>query len=334
VDTNGTAYELGYRLSTAGLSDANGQSVAPLSLSNVDLSDAVGASLNLGFWNSDASTALQYSLNGGAWQSYSNPDGQPTTSWHTLHIPLALSALQAGTNTLALRASNDSATVVSGGDLSINLVDNPHPAPMAPMIPCSLMQLMMKAMPNMVMVSDPCGGGTPMPTGTSMPMPTGTAMPTGTSMAMPTDTAMPMPTDTAMPKPSNTPAGSTSTPVPATSTPSQAHVTIDNVSAGPDSVTAGDSETIHTTVSTDAPLSGAIVDFEVYDSNWNKVYQNYVSDVNFDANSPQTFSQKWQVPDGQAPGAYRALIGVFKAGWTGLYAWDDKGATFNVATAP
>jgi hypothetical protein len=111
------------------------------------------------------------------------------------------------------------------------------------------------------------------------------------------------------------------------------NVSIDSVSVGPDSVAAGGSETINATVSTNAPLSGAIVDFEVYDSNGNKTYQYYDSGVNFDANSPQNFNEAWPVPGGQTPGMYRAKVGVFAAGWTGLYAWDDTGATFNVVGA-
>jgi len=169
VDTTGTAYELGYRLGTGGLFDANGQGVAPFTLPAVDLTNAVGASLNLGYWPNDATTVLQYSLNGGPWQAYSDPNGNAPLAWHSLHIPLALSGLVQGSNTIALRASNDLGAVVSGGDLSLALVDNPQPAPAAPMIPCSLMQLMMLSMPNMTMLSDPCANGTPMPTGTSMP---------------------------------------------------------------------------------------------------------------------------------------------------------------------
>src|SRR5262249_35873997 len=147
--------------------------------------------------DSDATTALQYSLNGGSWQSYSNPDGQNTYGWHTLHIPLAPAALRAGANTLALRASNGSDTVVSEGDPPLNLADTPYPAPAAPRIPCSLMQLMMLAMPNMTMASAPCAGGTPLPSLT------------------------PRPTDTSMPLPSTTPgpATATSTSRPATNTP-------------------------------------------------------------------------------------------------------------------
>jgi hypothetical protein len=158
---SGPALQLGYFLTPAGLTDANGRSVAPLILPRVDLSNALGASLNLGYWDSDARTKLQYSLNGGPWQSYANPDGQPTTSWHSLHIPLDLASLQQGRNTIALRASNGSAAAVAQGDLSLYLVDDPRPAPRAPMIRCSLMQLMMRSMPKMTMLADSCTGHGP-----------------------------------------------------------------------------------------------------------------------------------------------------------------------------
>ncbi len=166
------------------------------------------------------------------------------------------------------------------------------------------------------------GQSSPTPQPTQQP-PTNTPKPTNTPAAA-TNTPAPA---------TNTPVPPSNTPVPATSTPTQMNVSIDSVSAGPASVPAGGSETINTTVSTNAPLSGAIVDFEVYDTSGTKVYQYYDSGVNFAANSPQTFNELWPVPSGQAPGMYRAKIGVFASGWTGLYAWNDTGATFNVIAA-
>ncbi len=154
----GPAMQLGYLLTPTGLTDANGRAIAPFILSQVDLTDATGATLNIGMWDTDTSTELEYRINSGAWHSYANPDGQPGYSWHTLHIPLDLASLKQGRNTVALRSSNASPTAVAEGDLSLSFRDHPRPAPAAPMIPCSLMQLMMVAMPHMTMISDPCDG--------------------------------------------------------------------------------------------------------------------------------------------------------------------------------
>jgi len=132
--------------------------------------------------------------------------------------------------------------------------------------------------------------------------------------------------------PTSTSAPPTNTPAPATSTPVPLSVSITSVSVGSASVAPGSTEALNTTVSATGALSGAIVDFEVYDSGNNKVYQTYQS-ASFSANTPQTFSASWAVPAGQATGSYRLKIGIFGAGWAPLYAWDDTGATFNVSAA-
>lgn len=149
-------YELGYRVTPTGMQDANYQSVPAFTLSNVDLSNVATASINIGLYNNDTTTTLLYSLNNGPWRSFSNPDGQPAYAWHTLHIPLSLADLRSGTNTLDFRSSNSAATVISQGDLTLNLTDHAYPAPRARTIPCALMQLMMVAMPHMTMLADPC----------------------------------------------------------------------------------------------------------------------------------------------------------------------------------
>jgi hypothetical protein len=84
-------------------------------------------------------------------------------------------------------------------------------------------------------------------------------------------------------------------------------------------------------VTTSGPLSGAIVDFEVYNASGTKIYQSYQSGVTFAANTPQTFKATWAVPASQAAGTYTLKIGIFGAGWSPLYAWDNAGATFTVA---
>jgi hypothetical protein len=111
--------------------------------------------------------------------------------------------------------------------------------------------------------------------------------------------------------------------------PAQLTVSITSVNVGAASVAPGDTEALSTTVNASGALSGAIVDFEVYDGN-NKVYQTYQSE-DLAANTPQTFGASWAVPTDQAAGSYRLKIGIFAAGWASLYAWDDTGATFEVS---
>ena len=322
---------LGYKVVDATQGTAQGMyaccpdtKVQPFTLQNVDLTNATGAQVTLDAFETQADSfnantlAIRYRLNGGPWEDPSpvppyatmvnqNCPGCPgaLTSenwWMALSLPISLADLKPGTNTLEFTSANASQgypLVLSNIDLVVSTGAQASPTPSVR--PSSTAR-----------------------TATNTPIPaTNTPKPTNTPAAA-TNTPAPA---------TNTPVPPSNTPVPATSTPTQMNVSIDSVSAGPASVPAGGSETINTTVSTNAPLSGAIVDFEVYDTSGTKVYQYYDSGVNFAANSPQTFNELWPVPSGQAPGMYRAKIGVFASGWTGLYAWNDTGATFNVIAA-
>jgi hypothetical protein len=98
-------------------------------------------------------------------------------------------------------------------------------------------------------------------------------------------------------------------------------------------VLPGGTEDLHTTVTTSDALTGAIVDFEVYDATGAKVHQTFQTGVTFAAHVPQTFGDTWAVPASQAPGTYTLKIGIFGANWRPTYAWDNTGASFTVATA-
>lgn len=320
----GTGINIAYNLGTTGMADAEGNLLPPLTISNVNLTNAVSAAIDIGFYNNDTSTLLQYQINGGAWQSYANPDGQPAYSWHTLNIPVSLSSLHSGSNTITFRASNGASTAIANGDLSLNLVDNPYPAPPAPMIPCSLWQLMMMSMPNMIMVNgdDPCAGmGTPTPT----TMPTGTAMPSSTATRV-SATNTPIP-------PTNTPVSATSTPVPpsatAMNTPIGLSFTFNHASDGPSQIAPGAAEKFGTTITANGSLGNELVDFEVYNSAGAKIWQAWDSPVSFVAGKPTRFTSSWTLPAQQAAGTYTLKLGVFTSNWA-FQAWDDNAATFTV----
>ena len=140
------------------------------------------------------------------------------------------------------------------------------------------------------------------------------------------------PTSTPTTAPTATPAESPSATATATATPVPLAVTVTSASASPATVAAGSSEKLAATISTNAALGNAIVDFEVYNTAGTKVYQTTQSPVTFAANTPQTFSAAWSVPAGQAAGTYTFKIGVFGAGWAPLYVWDNAAATFTVST--
>ncbi len=133
--------------------------------------------------------------------------------------------------------------------------------------------------------------------------------------------------------PTPTQAPATNTPVPPTNTPASTSATISSASASPASVVPGGTESLVATISTNAALSGAVVDFEVYNAAGTQVYQTYQSPVSFAATTPQTVRASWAVPAGQAAGTYTLKVGVFGAGWTPLYTWDDNAAAINVSSA-
>jgi hypothetical protein len=148
--------------------------IAPFTLSNVDLSGATAARLNLNVWNFTAGTSLLYRFNGGSWRSYPHPFPDSTISWRALSIPVALSDLRAGTNTLELQSSGPD-LVVANLDLTIE-------------------------------VSSGSGVSTPTATATPTPTRTPTATPTATPTMTPTATATRTPTST--PTPTATPTAS------------------------------------------------------------------------------------------------------------------------------
>src|SRR5260370_14254114 len=74
-------------------------------------------------------------------------------------------------------------------------------------------------------------------------------------------------------------------------------------------------------------MSGGIVDIEIYNST-GKVGQKSFENANFSTSQPNIYSYEW-VP-AQA-GAYTVKVGVFAAGWTSLYHWNDNAGRFTVS---
>jgi hypothetical protein len=115
------APNLGYLVQSDGMRTCCPQTaIAPFTLSNVDLTGATAARLNLNVWNFTAGTSLLYRFNGGSWRSYPHPFPDSTISWRALSIPVALSDLRAGTNTLELQSSGPD-LVAANLDLTIEL---------------------------------------------------------------------------------------------------------------------------------------------------------------------------------------------------------------------
>ena len=155
-----------------------------------------------------------------------------------------------------------------------------------------------------------------------------------TSTATPTLTSVPA---TSTLTPTSVPATSTRTPtsVPATATPTptaqpggqttwsmRASVSSSQVARGTsiqvrDQVTATQNAT-------------ALVDIEIYDQGWHKVYQRFWDNQSFSAGRTRQFSTTWSVPLTAAPGTYTVMVGVFGPGWNSVYSFNKGAATFVV----
>ncbi len=62
-----------------------------------------------------------------------------------------------------------------------------------------------------------------------------------------------------------------------------------------------------------------LADVEIYDQNWNKVYQRFWDNQSFTANVTRSFGATWTVPAGAAPGIYTVMVGTVNPGWNGVY---------------
>jgi hypothetical protein len=98
----------------------------------------------------------------------------------------------------------------------------------------------------------------------------------------------------------------------------------------PDPVSRGQSVTIGTAVRATAATSGIIVDLEIYDARGRKIAQQIFSGQSFAAGQTRGYTWTWPVGASQAPGTLTVKIGVFSAGWTTLYLWENAARVFRV----
>jgi hypothetical protein len=76
-------------------------------------------------------------------------------------------------------------------------------------------------------------------------------------------------------------------------------------------------------------LSDVLVDLEIFDSQGNKVYQQYFEHQNLNANGAKTYQITWSTP-----GNYNLKVGVFTAAWAQTLIWHDHVFDFTVGNAP
>lgn len=77
-----------------------------------------------------------------------------------------------------------------------------------------------------------------------------------------------------------------------------------------------------------SPVSGAIVDLEIYNGSNQKVFQDFFANQNFVANQQEGYAVPWTP---SSVGTYHAEVGVFGANWSGPFLWDANMATITVS---
>ena len=156
---------------------------------------------------------------------------------------------------------------------------------------------------------------------TATASPRATESPMSTSAPVtPTTPPSPIPTVTQAPAPSATarPAG----------------VLISRTMASSNLMIAGSTVTFSAAVAAMAPLSGGIADFQIYNASGALVAQVWQNPIAIAAGAaPLIVSAPWSIPPDLAAGTYTLKVGIFGAGWTPLYAWDNGSVTFTIAPA-
>lgn len=137
------------------------------------------------------------------------------------------------------------------------------------------------------------------------------------------------------PAPTATPGAATATPVPptvvpaATATPAAQTAWTLRASTGSTSVARGASVRLTARVTSNQNAT-ALVDLEVYDQSWNKVYQRAWDSQSFTANKARSFATTWTVTSNTATGTYTVMVGTFGPNWNGVYEFDNQAAGFTV----
>ncbi len=163
------------------------------------------------------------------------------------------------------------------------------------------------------------------------------APPTSTPTLAPTNTPTPLPTATSTPTPLPPTATSTPTPRPtntplpptATATSAAAPSFTAGASTSPATVSRGAADTISVSVKSTTAIA-ALVDVEVYDPSWNKVFQQYWDNQTFTSGQTRTFAASWSVPATLVTGNYTVMVGVFSTGWGTLYNWNGNATTVKI----
>lgn len=93
-----------------------------------------------------------------------------------------------------------------------------------------------------------------------------------------------------------------------------------SVQASPSIVESGASTSLEVNIHS-SETKDLLVDIEIFDSSFKKVYQAFTDNIRVEAGNVRSVPFTWDVPAGLPPGTYVISLGVFGAGWNGMYEW-------------
>jgi hypothetical protein len=97
----------------------------------------------------------------------------------------------------------------------------------------------------------------------------------------------------------------------------------------PNPVKRGAAVSITSTVSV-SQAETDLIDVEVYDQAYHKVFQQFWDNQDFAAGQPKSYTSTWSVPAGSTTGTYTVMIGVYHQGWGAAKNWNTNAALFTV----
>jgi hypothetical protein len=266
-------------------------------------------------WVNGGVSGLQHSFDGGAsWQTtpYYRPSDHPE-NMQALKFPVP-----DGTTRIAFRREGGGAFVVGNANLVSQATGAAPPATAVPLATTAPVATATRtAVPPTTV--PPTATRTPAAATATRTAIAATA--TRTAVAPTATRTAVAPTATSAAATATRPAGPSATPAPRTFTISG--------SASPGTVAPGGAAALSVQV-TSAAAGPALIDFEVYGPDGQRVYQTVNDGQAFSAGQSRTFTASWTVPAGTPPGTYTLKTGIFSAGWGQLYTWNNQVAQFRV----
>jgi hypothetical protein len=112
--------QTGYLLGASGMVTVGGSPpIAPIALAGVDLTNATDAALTLNAANFVPGDTIGYRFNGGTWESFPHPFPTSDIGARAVLIPVPLTDLVQGTNTLEMKSSSGG-VIISNAELTVS----------------------------------------------------------------------------------------------------------------------------------------------------------------------------------------------------------------------